>query len=60
MVQCGADPCVLKLEDAGKVKVILVVHVDDILVGGPVTEVLEVGKILNSKFPANNLGGVSW
>ena len=60
MIQCGADPCVFKLEDAGKVKVILVVHVDDILVGGPETEVLEVGKILNSKFPTNNLGEVSW
>ncbi|CAN0005911.1 unnamed protein product, partial [Sphacelaria rigidula] len=60
MVQCEADPCVFKMEDAGDVRVILVVHVDDILFSGSEEYVGKVGNILNKKFPTNNLGEVTW
>ncbi|CAM9535640.1 unnamed protein product [Sphacelaria rigidula] len=60
MVQCEADPCVFRMEDAGDVRVILVVHVDDILISGSEEYVGKVGQILNKTFPTNNLGGVTW
>ncbi|CAN0083907.1 unnamed protein product, partial [Sphacelaria rigidula] len=60
MVRCEADPCVFKMEDEGDVRVILVVHVDDILISGPEEYVGKVGQILNKKFPTNNLGEVTW
>ncbi|CAM9682620.1 unnamed protein product, partial [Sphacelaria rigidula] len=52
MMQCEADPCVFKMEDAGDVRVILVFHVDDIHISGPEEYVGE--------FPTNNLGEVTW
>ncbi|CAN0023247.1 unnamed protein product, partial [Sphacelaria rigidula] len=60
MVQCEADPCVFKMGDAGDVRVILVVHVDDILISGTEGNVQKVGKLLNDKFPTNNLGEFTW
>ena len=60
MVQCQADPCVFRKENAGRVSLILVVHVDDILISGDEKDVKEVERILNSKFPVNNLGEVNW
>ncbi|CAM9316399.1 unnamed protein product, partial [Sphacelaria rigidula] len=60
MVRCEADPCVFRMEDAGDVRVILVVHVDDILISDSEENVGKVGKILNKKFPTNNLGEVTW
>ncbi|CAM9855228.1 unnamed protein product [Sphacelaria rigidula] len=56
MVQCEADPCVFKMEDAGDVRVALVVHVDDILISGSEEYVGKAGKILNKTFPTSNLG----
>ncbi|CAM9538439.1 unnamed protein product [Sphacelaria rigidula] len=60
MVQCDPDPCVFKMEKAGDVRVILVVHVDDILIGGAEENVRKVGNILNDKLLTNNLGQVIW
>ena len=60
MVQCQADPCVFRKKSAGRVSLILVVHVDDILISGDEKDVKEVERILNSKFPVNNLGEVNW
>ncbi|CAM9597236.1 unnamed protein product, partial [Sphacelaria rigidula] len=60
MVQCEADPCVFEMEDAGDVRVILFVHVDDIFISGSEEYVGKVGKILDNKFPTNNLGEVTW
>ncbi|CAN0007851.1 unnamed protein product, partial [Sphacelaria rigidula] len=60
MVQCEADPCVFKMADAGEVRVILVVHVDDILISGFEEYVGKVGQILNKTFPTDNLGEVTW
>ncbi|CAM9216223.1 unnamed protein product, partial [Sphacelaria rigidula] len=34
MMQCETHPCVFEREDEGDVRVVLVVHVDDILIGG--------------------------
>ncbi|CAM9505584.1 unnamed protein product [Sphacelaria rigidula] len=51
MIQCEADPCVFKMEDAGDVRVIFVVHVDDILISCPEENVGKVGQILNKRFP---------
>ena len=34
MTQGKADPCVYRLKEKGRVCMILVVHVDDILIGG--------------------------
>ncbi|CAM9711803.1 unnamed protein product [Sphacelaria rigidula] len=60
MVQCEADPCVFRMEDAGDVHVILVVHVDDILISGTEENVGKVGEILNKNIPTNNLGEATW
>ncbi|CAM9598633.1 unnamed protein product [Sphacelaria rigidula] len=60
MVQCEADPCVFNMEDAREVRVILEIHVDDILISGTEEYVGKVGQILNEKFPTNNLGEVTW
>ncbi|CAM9757375.1 unnamed protein product, partial [Sphacelaria rigidula] len=50
MVQCEADPRVFKMEDVGDyVRVILVIHVNDILVSGS-----------EEYFSTNNLGEVTW
>ncbi|CAN0073780.1 unnamed protein product [Sphacelaria rigidula] len=60
MVQCEADPCVFKMEDAGDVRVIFVVHVDDILISGAEGNVRKVVKVLTDKFPTTNLEEVTW
>ncbi|CAM9586154.1 unnamed protein product, partial [Sphacelaria rigidula] len=58
MSRSKADPCVYRLEERGKVCVILVVHVDDILIGGETKRSERVCNILNNGFPMNNLGEV--
>ncbi|CAM9238962.1 unnamed protein product [Sphacelaria rigidula] len=47
MVQSKADSCVVRMEDAGDVHVVLLVHVDDIVISGTEENAGEVGKILN-------------
>ncbi|CAM9242190.1 unnamed protein product, partial [Sphacelaria rigidula] len=44
----------------GEVCAILVVHVDDILIGGETKRVERVCNILDNRFPTNNLGEVQW
>ena len=60
MEQCKADPCVFRRIVDGVVVLILVVHVDDILVGGKKDACDELHSILNQKFPTTNLGEVHW
>ena len=56
MEQCRADPCVYRKIVEGVVKLILVVHVDDILVSGEKEACDELHHTLNVNFPAENLG----
>lgn len=41
-------------------RVILVVHVDNILVSGAENDFLKMENILNDKIPTNNLGEMKW
>ncbi|CAN0036990.1 unnamed protein product [Sphacelaria rigidula] len=59
MVQCEAGPC-FRMEDAGDVHMILVVHVDDILISGSEENVGKEGKIQNKKVPHEQLGEATW
>ncbi|CAM9401990.1 unnamed protein product, partial [Sphacelaria rigidula] len=60
MVQCEANPCVIRMEDAGDVHVVLVVHVYDILISDSEENVGKVGRNLNKTFPPNNFGETTW
>ncbi|CAM9468444.1 unnamed protein product, partial [Sphacelaria rigidula] len=60
MQQSKVDPCVYKQEEGGSVCVILVVHVDDILIGGETKRVEKGCDTLNKIFPTDNLGEVQW
>ncbi|CAM9867548.1 unnamed protein product [Sphacelaria rigidula] len=60
MSQTKAEPCVYKPEERMSVCVILIVHVDDILIGGETKRGEKVCDILNKRFPTNNLGEVQW
>ena len=60
MEQCKSDPCVFRKVVDGVVELIVVVHVDDILVGGEKEACDELHLLLNKKFPTNNLGEVRW
>ncbi|CAM9861346.1 unnamed protein product [Sphacelaria rigidula] len=59
MVQCEADPCI-GYNEPKQARVILVVHVDDILISGTEEYVGTVDQILDKKFPTNNLEEVTW
>ena len=56
MEQSRADPCVYRKVVEGLVKLILVVHVDDILVSGEKEMCDELHHTLNENFPTENLG----
>ena len=60
MEQCRADPCVYRKIVEGVVKLILVVHVDDILVSGEEEACDELHHTLNENFPTKNLGELKW
>ncbi|CAM9906577.1 unnamed protein product [Sphacelaria rigidula] len=60
MSQDEADPCGYRLEERGEGCVILLVHVDDVLIGGETKRVERVCNILNNRFPTNNLGEAQW
>ena len=60
MEQCRADPCVYRKIVEGVVKLILVVHVDDILVSGEKEACDELHHTLNRNFPTENLGELKW
>ena len=55
MGQCRADPCVYRKIVEGVVKLILGVHVDDILVSGEKEACDEPHHTLNENFPTENL-----
>ena len=56
MEQCRADPCVYRKIMEGVVKLILLVHVDDILVSGKKEACNELHYTLNENSPTENLG----
>ena len=60
MEQCQADPSVYRKIVEGVVKLILVVHVDDILVSGEKEACDELHLTLNEIFPTENLGELKW
>ena len=60
MEQCRADPCVYRKIVKGVVKLILVVHVDDILVSREKEACDELHHTLNEFFPPENLGELKW
>ena len=56
MEQSKTDPCVLRKVVDGKEKLIMAVHVDDIVVAGSGEACRYFHAALNTKFPTNNLG----
>ena len=60
MEQCRADPCVFRKIVEGVVKLILVVHVDDVLVSEEKEACDELHHTLNEHFPTENLGELKW
>ncbi|CAM9592981.1 unnamed protein product [Sphacelaria rigidula] len=58
--QSKADRCVYEQEEGGNVCVILVVYVDNILIGGEAKRVEKVCDILSKRFPTNKLDEVQW
>ena len=44
----------------GKVELIMTVHVDDIVIAGSDEACRDFHAALNTKFPANNLGELTW
>ena len=59
MEQCKTDPCVFRKIRAGKVVLVVVVHVDDMAVAGTEDEVRELHGVLNEDFTTNHLGELS-
>ena len=60
MEPCWADPCVYRKIVEGVVKLILVVHVDDILVSGEKEACDELHHTLIENFPTENIGELKW
>ena len=58
MEQCRADPCVYRKIVEGVVKLMLVVHVDNILVNGEKEACDELHHTLNENFPSEKSRGV--
>ena len=60
--QCKSDPCVLRLLDrkTRKIKMILAVHVDDMILAGNEKDCDWLQKTLSEVFPVNNLGPLTW
>ena len=60
--QCKSEPCVLRLFDSKskKVRMILAVHVDDMVVAGNSKDCKWLHERLCKVFPVNNLGPLTW
>ena len=58
--QCRAGPCVYRKIVEGVVKLIFVVHVDNILVSGEKEACDKLHHTLNETFPTENLGELKW
>ena len=60
MEKCRADPCVYRKIVEGAVKLIFVVHVDDIIGSGKKEACDELHHRLNENFQTENLGELKW
>ena len=60
MEQCRADPCVYRKIVKGVVKLIFVVHVDDVIVSGKKEACDELHHTLNENFRTENLVELKW
>ena len=60
MKQCRADQCVYRKIVEGVVKLILVVHVNDVVASGEKETCEELHHTLNENFPSENLGELKW
>ena len=60
--QHPSEPCVLRLLDpkSKTVKIMLAVHVDDMIVAGSKLSCEWLRNVLSEKFPVNNLGPLNW
>ena len=56
MEQYRTDPCTFRMVENGKVKLIMVVHVDGIVIAGSDVACRDFHAELNTEFPINNLG----
>ena len=54
------DPCVFRMVVDGKVELNMAVHVDDIVIAGSDEACRDFHATLNTKFPTNNLGDITW
>ncbi|CAB1102978.1 unnamed protein product [Ectocarpus sp. CCAP 1310/34] len=59
-LRCLADACVFRLMEEGRVIMIIVVHVDDILDVGQKERFDKFGRDLNTMVPVKNLGELRW
>ena len=60
MESCRTDPFVLRMVVDGNVKLIMDVHVDDIVIAGSDETCKDFHAALVTKFPTNNLGELTW
>ncbi|CAN0066305.1 unnamed protein product [Sphacelaria rigidula] len=54
------DPCVFRLMDGEEVRILIVVHVDDMFVVGAESVCNKMTEDLNTHFPTKNLGELVW
>ena len=54
------DPCAFCMVVDGKVELVMTVHVDDIVIAGSDEACRDFHAALNTKFPTNNLGELTW
>ena len=55
-----ADPCIFRLMEGSSVKVILAVHVDDMIVVRTKKDCDHLRDLLSKSFPTKNLGELNW
>ena len=60
MAQCRTDPCVFRRVVDGKVDLIMVVHVDDIMIADSDETCKHFHAAWVAKFPTNNVGNTNW
>ena len=54
------DPCVFRMVVDGKVELVMAVNVDDIVIAGSDEACRDFHAALNTKFPTNHLGELTW
>ena len=60
MEQSSPNPCVFRMLVDGNVELIMAVHADDIVIAGSNEACKDFHVALNTKFPTNNLGELTW